>query len=237
MGFWPLWLCVPNQCKVVSSLSGHFLKVTISRLSPNSCFVCSDSSQLQQLHNQVLLEQQQLQNPSPSSPKEFPFNMSVLNSTAPPAVTMSSKAMKSPSSQTFSLARPKHFFPSTNTTAAAGSPSSSPVFTLSSIPQTIQRTVSKESLLVPHPSMQTKSLGVSVQNEPPLPGSIEPAAPPLTFSISSGNQFQPRCVSPTPVSPTNRIQNPVAFLSAVLPSLPAVPPTNAMGLPRSAPST
>ncbi|KAB0347873.1 hypothetical protein FD754_012730 [Muntiacus muntjak] len=197
-----------------------------------------DSSQLQQLHNQVLLEQQQLQNPSPSSPKEFPFNMSVLNSTAIPAVTMSSKQVKAPPSQTFSLARPKHFFPSTSTTVASGSPSSSPGFTLSSTPQAMQRTVSKESLLVTHPSAQTKSLGgVSIQNEPlPTPGPTEPAQLPLTFSISSGNQFQPRCVSPAPVSPTSRIQNPVAFLSSVLPSLPAIPPTNAMGLPKSAPS-
>lgn len=211
--------------------------VTISLLSPHSCSVCSDSSQLQQLHNQVLLEQQQLQNPSPSSPKEFPFNMSVLNSTVPPAVTMSSKPVKAPSSQTFSLARPKHFFPSTNTTVASVSPSSSPVFTLSSTPQAIQRTVSKESLLVSHPSVQTKSPGVSTQSEPPPSGPTEPAQPPFIFSISSGNQFQPRCVSPAPVSPTSRIQNPVAFLSSVLPSLPAIPPTNAMGLPRSAPST
>ncbi|XP_036779850.2 myopalladin isoform X2 [Manis pentadactyla] len=196
-----------------------------------------DSSQLQQLHNQVLLEQQHLQNPSPSSPKEFAFNMSVLNSTASPAVTVSSKQTKAPSSQTFGLSRPKHFFLPTNATAAAVSPSSSPVFTLSSIPQVIQRTVSKENLLVSHPSVQTKSLtGVSIQNEPPPPGPIEPAQPPLTFSISSGNQFQPHCVSPAPVSPTSRIQNPVAFLSSVLPSLPVVPPTNAMGLPRSAPS-
>ncbi|XP_003783665.1 myopalladin isoform X1 [Otolemur garnettii] len=196
-----------------------------------------DSTQLQQLHNQVLLEQQQLQNPSPSSPKEFPFNMSVLNSTAPPVVTTSSRQAKAPSSQTFSLARPKHFFPSTNTTAATVSPSSSPVFTLSSTPQTIQRTVSKESLLVSQPSMKPKPPGgASVQNELPPPGPTEPAQPTLTFSVPSGNHFQPHCVSPTPVSPTSRIQNPVAFLSSVLPSLPAIPPTNAMGLPKSAPS-
>ncbi|XP_007938883.1 myopalladin [Orycteropus afer afer] len=196
-----------------------------------------DSSQLQQLHNQVLLEQQQLQSPTTSSSKEFPFNMSVLNLTAPLAVTTSSKLVKAPSSQTFTLARPKHFFPSTNTTVASISPSSSPVFTLSSTPQTIQRTVSKESLLVSHPSMQTKlSGGVSTQSELPPPAPTEPAQPPLTFSISTGSQFQPRCVSPSPVSPTSRIQNPVAFLSSVLPSLPTIPPTNAMGLPRSAPS-
>ncbi|XP_008830877.1 myopalladin isoform X2 [Nannospalax galili] len=194
-----------------------------------------DSTQLQQLHNQVLLEQQQLQNPSPPSPKEFPFNMSVLNSVASPAVTMSSKQVKVPASQTFNLARPKHFFPTSS--AATTSPSSSPVFTLNNMPQTIQRTVSKESLLLSHPSMQAKSPGgISVPNEPTPPGPAEPAAPPLTFSSPSGNQFQPHCVSPTPVSPTSRIQNPAAFLSSVLPSLPVNPPTNAMGLPKSAPS-
>ncbi|XP_012872505.1 PREDICTED: myopalladin [Dipodomys ordii] len=188
-----------------------------------------DSTQLQQLHNQVLLEQQQLQNPSPSSPKEFPFQGSVLNSA-------SSKQAKAPTAaQTFSLARPRHFFPST--TSATESPSSSPVFTLSSVPQTDQRTVRKESLLTAHPSVQTKPPGgASIPNQPLGPGSAEPAPPPLSFSIPSGNQFQPQCVSPTPVSPTGRIQNPVAFLSSVLPSLPAIPPTNAMGLPKSAPS-
>ncbi|KAM7318951.1 hypothetical protein ACRRTK_022063 [Alexandromys fortis] len=202
-----------------------------------------DSTQLQQLHHQVLLEQQQLQNASPSSPKESTFNFSALNSAppAPPAVTISSKQVKGPAPQTFNLARPKHFFPSASTSTAAVSPSSSPVFTLSNTPQTIQRTVSKESLLLSHPSTQGRSPGgLSIQNEPPPPGPAEPAAaappPPLTYPIPSGNQFQPHCVSPTPVSPTGRIQNPVAFLSSVLPSLPSIPPTNAMGLPKSAPS-
>ncbi|XP_060050675.1 myopalladin isoform X2 [Erinaceus europaeus] len=194
-----------------------------------------DSSQLQQLHNQVLLEQQQLQSPSPSSPKEFPFNTSILNSIEPSAVTSTGKPVKTPSAQTFSLARPRHFF-STNTIPATESPSSSPVFTLNSTPQAIQRTVSKENLFASHPSVQTKPIGgVSIQNDPLAPAPTEPAQSP--FSISGGNQFQPHCVSPTPVSPTSRIQNPVAFLSSVLPSLPVIPPTNAMGLPRSAPST
>lgn len=201
-------------------------------LSLPALFICSDSTQLQQLHNQVLLEQQQLQNTSPSSPKEsLPFNMSVVNS-APPVVTISSKQVKSPAPQTFNLARPKHFFPPSSSSTATVSPSSSPVFTLSSTPQTIQRTVSKESLLMFHPSAQGRSPGgLSIQNEPAPPSAAEPA-----YSIPSGNQFQPHCVSPTPVSPTGRIQNPVAFLSSVLPSLPSIPPTNAMGLPKSAPS-
>ncbi|XP_060225412.1 myopalladin [Meriones unguiculatus] len=194
-----------------------------------------DSSQLQQLHNQVLLEQQQ--SASPSSPTESPFNTSALNS-APPAVTISSKQVKGPVPQAFNLARPKHFFPASSASAAAASPSSSPVFTLSNTPQTIQRTVSKESLLLSAPATQGRSPGrLSIQSEPAPPGPAEPAAPsPASYPSPSGNQFQPHCVSPTPVSPTGRIQNPVAFLSSVLPSLPSIPPTNAMGLPKSAPS-
>ncbi|KAL1771633.1 myopalladin isoform X1 [Sigmodon hispidus] len=193
-----------------------------------------DSTQLQQLHNQVLLEQQQLQNTSPSSPKESPFNFNVSNS-APPAVTISSKQVKSPAPQTFNLARPKHFFPISSASTATVSPSGSPVFTLSNTPQIIHRTVSKESLLLSHPTTQSRSPGgLSIQNEPAPPGPTEPAL--LSYPIPTGNQFQPHCVSPTPVSPTSRIQNPVAFLSSVLPSLPSIPPTNAMGLPKSAPT-
>ncbi|XP_028917263.1 myopalladin isoform X2 [Ornithorhynchus anatinus] len=199
-----------------------------------------DSSQLQQLHNQVLLEQQQLQHPSPSSPKEVPFNMSVLNSTSPPTpqpVSVTIRPIKSSPSQIFSYARPKQFFPSQNTTSSAEPPSGSPGFTFSSTLQATQRTMSKENLLGSHSSVSVRHPGgFSSLGDPPLPGPAELARPPLTLPVSSGNNFQPRSLSPSPVSPTGRIQNPVAFLSAVLPSLPTIPPTNAMGLPRSAPS-
>ncbi|MBN3324351.1 MYPN protein, partial [Atractosteus spatula] len=53
-----------------------------------------------------------------------------------------------------------------------------------------------------------------------------------TYGITSSPVLCFRHSSSTP-SP---IQNPVAFLSSVLPSLPTSPPTNAMGLPRSAPA-
>ncbi|KAM9063670.1 myopalladin isoform X1 [Sarcophilus harrisii] len=197
-----------------------------------------DSSQLQQLHNQVLLEQQHLQFPSSSSPKEFPLNTSMTNSIASQSAATTCKQMKVPRSQSFTYTRPKQFLPSQNTVLATTSPSSSPMSTFSNTPQAMQRTASKESLLGSHSSVQTRSLGTfSSQNELPFTSLAESSQPPLTFSVSSGNQFQPRCVSPTTaVSPTSRIQNPVAFLSSVLPSLPAIPPTNAMGLPRSAPS-
>ncbi|XP_067408719.1 myopalladin isoform X2 [Emydura macquarii macquarii] len=199
-----------------------------------------DPTQLQQLHNQVLLEQHHLQQPSPSSPRELPFNTGILNSATSlnqqPTSTMYKQAKVSPS-QTFSYARPKQFLVSQNTTPPINSPSSSPVPIFSSVPQGTQRTMNKENFVGSPPPVQTRSPGgLTSQTEQPLASPKESVLPPLLLSISSLNQFQPQSVLPTPVSPISRIQNPVAFLSSVLPSLPSVPPTNAMGLPRSAPA-
>uniref|UniRef100_A0A8C2BPR2 Myopalladin n=1 Tax=Cyprinus carpio TaxID=7962 RepID=A0A8C2BPR2_CYPCA len=59
--------------------------------------------------------------------------------------------------------------------------------------------------------------------------------PPLS-KITSPHLSPPQASSPTSSSSTpSPIQNPVAFLSSVLPSLPTSPLTNAMGLPKSAP--
>ncbi|XP_074856310.1 myopalladin isoform X2 [Carettochelys insculpta] len=199
-----------------------------------------DPTQLQQLHNQVLLEQQHLQHPSALSPRELPFNTGTLNLATSfneqPTSTVYKQAKVSPS-QTFSYARPKQFLVSQNTTPPISSPSSSPVPTFSSMPQGTQRTMNKENVIASPSPVQTRSPGgFSSQTEQPLASPKEPVLPPLLLSISSLNQFQPQNVLPTPASPSSRIQNPVAFLSSVLPSLPSVPPTNAMGLPRSAPA-
>ncbi|XP_053891176.1 myopalladin [Malaclemys terrapin pileata] len=199
-----------------------------------------DPTQLQQLHNQVLLEQQHLQQPSPPSPRELPFNTGILNSATSfnqqSTSTIYKQAKVSPS-QTFSYTRPKQFLVSQNTTPPINSPSSSPVPTFSSVPQGTQRTMNKENFVGSPPPIQTRSPGgFTSQSEQPLASPKESVLPPLLLSISSLNQFQPHIVLPTPVSPISRIQNPVAFLSSVLPSLPSVPPTNAMGLPRSAPA-
>uniref|UniRef100_A0A8D0GAM8 Myopalladin n=1 Tax=Sphenodon punctatus TaxID=8508 RepID=A0A8D0GAM8_SPHPU len=199
-----------------------------------------DPSQLQQLHNQVLLEHQQLQQPSPTSPRELPFNTGILNSAPSPNQQPTSSAtykqIKNSPSQTFSYVRPKQFLASQNSTPTINSPSSSPVTTLSNVPQATQRT-DKENLLGSPPPVQTRSIGgFTSQIEQSLTSFKESVLPSLSLSISSPNQFQPQNVLPTPLSPTGRIQNPVAFLSAVLPSLPSTPPTNAMGLPRSAPA-
>ncbi|XP_077206905.1 myopalladin isoform X2 [Paroedura picta] len=161
-----------------------------------------DPTQLKQLHNQVLFEQQQ--QPSPTPPREP-------NSAALPNQQLSSslhKQNKGSSSQSFAYTRPKQFLPSQTTSPTVSSPSSSPMPpSFSNIPQGNQRASNKENFFGSPPPVQT-----------------------------SMNQFQPQNVPPTPLSPTGWIQNPVAFLSAVLPSLPSVPATNAMGLPKSSPA-
>lgn len=205
--------------------------------------MCRDPTQLKQLHNQVLLEQQQIQQPSPPPPREPPFNPGTPNSAVLPnqqqqPSSTSYKQNKGSQMQAFTYTRPKQFVASQNTTPTASSPSNSPMPSLSNIPQATQRTTNKENVLGSPPPVQTRPLGGSTNpTEQPVTSPKEPVLPPLLLSVSSMNQFQPQNVPPTPLSPTGRIQNPVAFLSAVLPSLPSTPPTNAMGLPKSAPAS
>ncbi|XP_042315272.1 myopalladin isoform X2 [Sceloporus undulatus] len=204
-----------------------------------------DPTQLKQLHNQVMLEQQQIQQPSPPPPRETSFSFATMNSSTlpnqqqqpPPPSSTTYKQNKALPTQTFSYTRPKQFLASQNALAAVSSPSSSPMPSFANVPQGTQRTTNKENFLGSPPPSQTMSPGgLVIQTEQPLASPKEPVLPPLLLSVSSMTQFQPQNVPPTPLSPTGRIQNPVAFLSAVLPSLPSTPPTNAMGLPKSAPA-
>ncbi|NXY15354.1 MYPN protein, partial [Atrichornis clamosus] len=196
-----------------------------------------DQSQLKQLHNQVLLEQQQVHQ---ASLRELSFNTTVLNSATSFYQQSTSTLYKQSSasaSQAFGYTRPKQFLPS-QTSPPASSSATSSVTAFSSIPQATQRTNNMENFIGnPPPAPSRSSIGFTSKSEQSLPSPKEPMVPPLTLSTCSVKQFQPQTVTPAPISPTGRIQNPVAFLSAVLPSLPTAPSTNAMGLPRSTPAT
>uniref|UniRef100_A0A663N790 Myopalladin n=1 Tax=Athene cunicularia TaxID=194338 RepID=A0A663N790_ATHCN len=196
-----------------------------------------DQTQLKQLHNQVLLEQQQVhQTPT----RESSFNTVLLNSATSlhqQSTSTTYKQSKASASQAFSYTRPKQFLPS-QTTPPTSSSSSSSVTIFSNVAQGTQRTNNKENFTGnPPPAQSRSSGGYTSKSEHSPPSPKESVVPPLTLSTSSAKQFQPQNVTPAPLSPTGRIQNPVAFLSAVLPSLPTVPPTNVMGLPRSTPAT
>uniref|UniRef100_A0A8C1TZK6 Ig-like domain-containing protein n=1 Tax=Cyprinus carpio TaxID=7962 RepID=A0A8C1TZK6_CYPCA len=145
-----------------------------------------DPVQLQILHNQVLLEQQQ-ENVSPS--QDSPH----LDGTS---------CESTPVKPTQPPANP------------APSPLQQPPLLMNSAP-------------IPLPILE------SVPLLPAIPAPILKAVPVSQLSIP---QSPLQASSPTSSSSTpSPIQNPVAFLSSVLPSLPTSPPTNAMGLPKRAP--
>uniref|UniRef100_A0A8C9NEG1 Myopalladin n=1 Tax=Serinus canaria TaxID=9135 RepID=A0A8C9NEG1_SERCA len=180
-----------------------------------------DQSQLKQLHNQVLLEQQQVHQ---ASLRELSLNTTLVNSATSLYQQSSSVLYKQSSAcapPAFAYGRPKQLLgPQT----PPASPSASSSGTFSCIPPAAQRTNHMENLTGNPP----RSSG----GQQSVPSPKEVAVPPLTLPACGAKQFQPQSVAPAPLSPTARIQNPVAFLSAVLPSLPAAPSTNAMGLPR-----
>ncbi|XP_018422586.1 PREDICTED: myopalladin [Nanorana parkeri] len=169
-----------------------------------------DPMKLQQLHNQVMIEQQfQPSSPNSAAGDALP-NSVVQNSTSPymfahPLQHLLNpdpvNAYPVPTANTVSPIRP-WTVGTQNTTSTYHEISSS----LSSTGQPQSLLSSTDSVLSSTPS---------------------------TLPIK--NHFQPQTVLQSPVSPP-RIQNPVAFLSSVLPSLPSLPvtaPTNAMGLPKS----
>ncbi|KAJ6661582.1 hypothetical protein lerEdw1_013821 [Lerista edwardsae] len=227
------------ECRVKGAPSPKvewYREGTLIEDSPDFRILQKNPTQLKQLHNQVMLEQQQVQQPFSPPPREQPFSLGSTGPNQQPSSTVH-KQNKGSMTQTFTYTRPKQFLASQNTTPTVSSPSSSPMPSFSSAPQGTQRTTNKEKVLGPPPPVQTRSPGgFTNQVEQALSSPKEPVLPPLLLSVSSMNQFQPQSVPPTPLSPTGRIQNPVAFLSSVLPSLPSTPPTNAMGLPKSAPA-
>ncbi|XP_073404241.1 myopalladin [Dendrobates tinctorius] len=171
-----------------------------------------DAMKLQQLHNQVMNEQQV----QPSSP----------NAIARDVQSNPGNQNSSPASQPYTFSHPQQLLTSSD------SLNTYPVSAFNTVSPTRPWAVgaqnsSNTSSAVSSPSAFTIHPQYNV-NE-----SMLPSAPPIP---PSWNQFQAQTVTPSPVSPP-RIQNPVAFLSSVLPSLPSTPTvTNSMGLPKSASS-
>ncbi|XP_078268902.1 myopalladin isoform X2 [Rhinoraja longicauda] len=205
-----------------------------------------DPLQLQLLHNQVLLEQQHesselqstTQSPSMSTsfPPSSPTTMNIPASTPHLSAQMPSASRSPMPTNTLPLAfnytRPKQFIAAQN--VRSHSPSFSPLPTSITISQKTERDDGKENYFgflhtQHHVTYASSSIPVSYgYSTTNAVGQTTPHVPPLL-------NFQPRIASPTVGFCPSSVQNPVAFLSSVLPSLPSAPPTNAMGLPKSAP--
>ncbi|XP_066456775.1 myopalladin isoform X2 [Eleutherodactylus coqui] len=166
-----------------------------------------DAMKLQQLHNQVLNEQ----HVQPSTSNLMARDV------------VSSPATQNSSPQPYMFSRPQQFLTTSDSVTANQASTYNTASHTRPWAVGIQNTSNTPSV-VSSPSAST------IQPQYNFSESIIPSAPPIQ---SSWSQFHAQTVPSFPVSPP-RIQNPVAFLSSVLPSLPATPTmTNEMGLPKS----
>uniref|UniRef100_A0A3Q3DSD6 Myopalladin n=1 Tax=Hippocampus comes TaxID=109280 RepID=A0A3Q3DSD6_HIPCM len=155
-----------------------------------------DPAQLQLLHNQVLMEQQQESEPSTQTHNQ-------------PSIQVKPEATSSREGSLFSLRENRDSHSTYLHTTSQMTPKSGPPHAVTSP--------------APPPSLISS----------PTPGS----APTLNNAFTIRAQSPPQASSPTSSTSTpSPIQNPVAFLSAILPSLTLPQPTNSMGLPKGAPS-
>ncbi|MGH0140731.1 UNVERIFIED_CONTAM: hypothetical protein FKN15_072079 [Acipenser sinensis] len=241
---------VQNPCNPMGTNTVHS-SVTVMRryglipvFTAIAIFYICDPVQLQVLHNQVLLEQQQegvpTHQPEPTSQftlstTEPPYIMSILNSGHPPFQQTPASPPNNNLPQTFNYARPKQFI-----TTQILSPTESPVPMRNAMAQASQRSLSEDNYagspitpMYPDQPFQTRAL-----QSPTSPVRFV-SSPPSSTSLFSAFSIRPQSPAASPNSSSSTpspIQNPVAFLSSVLPSLPVSQPTNAMGLPKSAPS-
>ncbi|KAG2463356.1 MYPN protein, partial [Polypterus senegalus] len=197
-----------------------------------------DPVQLQLLHNQVLLEQQQESGTHSQMNPSFTMSVGPVNSGPAAFQQPPTSPPSSGLPQTFNYARPKQFIAAQSATIVTSLPSTeSPVLSPNLMPP-VSQTSRNETFYIGSPSsgfsqprvLQSPTSPTRfVSSPPPAPSVFSP------FTIRPQSPLQ--AASPTLSSSTpSPIQDPVAFLSSVLPSLPTSPPTNAMGLPRSAPA-
>ncbi|KAJ0067249.1 hypothetical protein NL108_015117 [Boleophthalmus pectinirostris] len=146
----------------------------------------------------------------------------------------------SATSQTFNYARPKEFI-----TAQSFSPVRSPSPTESPVPLLQElaaefNSSNTSSPTIPPFSPPPRIFPTRVLQSPTSPPSLVSSPTPGSMLLNSvfglRAQSPPQAASPTSSSSTpSPIQNPVAFLSSVLPSLSSIKATNEMGLPKRAP--
>uniref|UniRef100_A0A8C4FE00 Ig-like domain-containing protein n=1 Tax=Dicentrarchus labrax TaxID=13489 RepID=A0A8C4FE00_DICLA len=173
-----------------------------------------DPAQLQILHNQVLMEQQQETEPQTQTHVQPQSHPPIQVQIQPEVQSSHEGPPWSPRMQR--EPNPPPFKPYLNTTM----PPSPTLPPFSPPPRTFPTRVLKSPTSPPSLVSSPTPLSAAFMNS--------------MFAVRA--QSPPQASSPTSSSSTpSPIQNPVAFLSSVLPSLTPSQPTNSMGLPRGAP--
>ncbi|XP_054877662.1 myopalladin isoform X2 [Poeciliopsis prolifica] len=177
---------------------------------------------------------------SPTAPKlsAAPPDSSVLQITSPtPQLRSTHASLMNLTAVSFSYTRPKEFI-----AAQTLSPIRSPSPTESPVPllQELAAELNSSAASSPTPPPFSPPLRFSptrVLKSPTSPPSLVSSPTFLNSGLGLRAQSPPQASSPTSSSSSpSPIQNPVAFLSSVLPSLSPSQPTNSMGLPKGAPS-
>ncbi|XP_007566992.1 myopalladin isoform X3 [Poecilia formosa] len=175
-----------------------------------------------------------------SSPKlsATPPDSSVLQITSPtPQLRSTHASLMNLTAVSFSYTRPREFI-----AAQTLSPIRSPSPTESPVPllQELAAELNSSAASSPTPPPFSPPLRFSptrVLKSPTSPPSLLSSPTFLSSGLGLRAQSPPQASSPTSSSSSpSPIQNPVAFLSSVLPSLSPSQPTNSMGLPKGAPS-
>ncbi|KAM8859782.1 myopalladin isoform 2-T2 [Spinachia spinachia] len=144
-------------------------------------------------------------------------------------------------SHTFNYARPKEFIAAQAfSPVTSPSPTESPVPLLQELAAELNSSAASSPTLPPFPP-PARIFPTRVLKSPTSPPSLVSSPTPVSAAFLNSllalrAQSPPQASSPTSSSSTpSPIQNPVAFLSSVLPSLTPSQPTNSMGLPKGAP--
>ncbi|KAL6101474.1 mypn [Pungitius sinensis] len=142
---------------------------------------------------------------------------------------------------TFNYARPKEFIAAQAfSPVMSPSPTESPVPLLQELAAELNSSAASSPTLPPF-SPPPRIFPTRVLKSPTSPPSLVSSPTPVSAAFLNSllalrAQSPPQASSPTSSSSTpSPIQNPVAFLSSVLPSLTPSQPTNSMGLPKGAP--
>ncbi|XP_075875212.1 myopalladin isoform X3 [Nelusetta ayraudi] len=166
-----------------------------------------------------------LLDPTPAPPQQVAF-----------PTAHSSLVNLAATSHAFTYARPKAFIAAqTLSPVRSPSPTESPVPLLQELAAELNSSAASSPTLPAFPP-PPRVLPTRVLMSPTSPPSLvsSPTFPGGGFALRA--QSPPQASSPTSSSSTpSPIQNPVAFLSSVLPSLTPSQPTNSMGLPKGAP--
>uniref|UniRef100_A0A672Y5I1 Palladin n=1 Tax=Sphaeramia orbicularis TaxID=375764 RepID=A0A672Y5I1_9TELE len=241
------------NCSAQLTVTAGFL-MTVTDDYPSSR-LCRNASQLKQLHDQVLLEQQEAANwhqqqqeeqsqevppPPQQPPQEVPPPAPPSPPLPPPPSFQELESSTAMQASTFNYARPKQFIAAQRSSLSSplSPPTSHKPFSRVTMPpftkaSSLESPSSPSFPPPPPPFLSSSNLSSPsgpAQDFPPPP---PPPPPPVSMSPAHSDMSSP--FSSVPPSPAS------SFLSSVLPSTPSTPSTpsspivNALGLPKAFP--